>query len=168
MTRTLAIFLLLIFSRFPVAAQSTATLQEQVTAADAEFFAALFNRCDTQALMPMVADDFEFFHDKWGQIAKSKDEFLASIRGMCERQLAGTDFKAKRRIVQDSVAIFPMKGIGAFQTGSHFFYRVTLGKPDEPTESARFAHLWRNHQGRWQLARVISYEHTDAARIDAK
>lgn len=162
LTAALALALALAALAAPATAQPARSLDEQVAAADAAFFGALFDRCDPEALAPMVADDLEFFHDKWGRIAKSKDEFLAAIRGMCERQRAGTDFKARRELVPGSSAVFPMKGVGAFQTGRHRFFRVAAGKPDEPTESARFAHLWRQDGERWQLARVYSYDHVDA------
>ena len=116
----------------------------------------------------MVSGDFEFVHDKWGQIAKSKTEFLSSISSMCERQRAGTDFKGKRTLVLGSVSTFPLQKYGAYQTGHHRFFRVTPGKPDEPTESARFAHLWRLTNGRWMLARVVSYEHVNTHETTQK
>lgn len=146
----------------PAPAQDAASLEQEITAADAAFFGALFDRCDVDALAPMVADDLEFVHDRWGRIARTKGEFLDSIRGLCERQRAGTDFRARRVLVPGSVGTFAMKNYGAFQTGSHRFYLVTPGQADQPTETARFAHLWRRHEGQWQLARVISYDHVDA------
>ena len=109
----------------------------------------------------MVTDDFEFFHDKWGQIAKSKADFVASIRGACTRQKAGSDFKARREVLSTSVEAFPIANYGALQMGVHRFFRLEPGKPDIPTEHAKFAHLWRREGGRWLLARVISYEHVE-------
>lgn len=153
--------LLLLFAGRAVG-QEARTLEQEIMEVDAAFFGALFDRCDVDALAPLVADDFEFVHDKWGLIARSKAEFLTSIRGMCERQRAGTDFKARRVHVAGSGNVYPLKNYGAYQTGSHRFYRVTEGEPDQPTESARFAHVWRQVEGHWQLARVVSYEHVDA------
>jgi ketosteroid isomerase-like protein len=144
-------------------AQSGPTLEAEIVAADQSFFAALFDRCDIDALAPMVTDDFEFVHDKWGQIARSKAEFLTSIRSMCERQSIGTDFSARRVLVPGSNAVYPMKSYGAYQTGIHRFFRITPGKPDEATETARFAHLRRFTQGQWQLSRVVSFDHVDGA-----
>jgi hypothetical protein len=122
-------------------AQGDRSLQAQITAADAAFFAALFDRCDVATLATLVSDDFEFVHDKWGQIAESTSEFLGNIAGMCERQKAGTDFRARRSLTPGSFDMFPLRKYGACQTGSHRFYKLGPGKPDEPTESARFAHL---------------------------
>lgn len=143
-------------------AQPSKPLAEEIAVADAQLFAAIFDQCDVDALAPLVAEDFEFFHDKWGQIARTKAEFLAAIRGACERQRAGTDFKARRVLEPGSSEVFVMRQLGAFQTGRHRFFRVEPGRPDQATESARFAHLWRQLDGRWQLARVVSYDHVDA------
>jgi hypothetical protein len=41
--------------------------------------AAIFVECDARAVSTMVTDDFEFFHGKWGQIAKSRDEFVKAM-----------------------------------------------------------------------------------------
>jgi len=158
----LCVYLTLALAAGTAAGQQGATLEQDILGADAAFFGALFDRCDVDALAPWVADDLEFVHDKWGVIARSKAEFLVSIRGMCERQRAGVDFKARRVLEPGSGAVYPMKNVGAYQTGSHRFYRVTEGQPDPPTESARFAHLWRRVQGQWQLARVVSFAHVDA------
>lgn len=74
---------------------------------------------------------------------------------------AGTDFKARRELIVGTHAIYPMKNYGAFQSGSHAFFRVEADKSLTPTEYARFTHLWKQESGRWLLARVISYDHVD-------
>ena len=142
-------------------AQDTRPLAQQVAEADQALFRAIFDDCDPEALKGMVTDDFEFYHDKWGQIARSREEFVKSIRGMCERQRAGTDFKGRRVLLKESLEVFPMKGYGAIESGRHDFFKVEPGKPDVPTEHARFTHLWKLDNGRWLLARVLSYDHVD-------
>jgi hypothetical protein len=142
-------------------AQAPGPLHDQVAEADRALFRAIFDDCNPDALPALVTDDFEFYHDKWGQIARSKDEFVKSIRGLCERQRAGTDFKGKRVLIEGSVEVLPMKGYGAIEMGKHRFYKVEPGKPDIPTEHARFTHLWRQENGRWLLARVLSYDHVN-------
>ena len=67
------------------------SLQAQIAVADGRLFAAVFDDCDAGAVSAMITDDFEFFHDKWGQIAKSREEFVKAIQGGCDRQKAGTD-----------------------------------------------------------------------------
>jgi len=143
------------------------TLREQIEAADRALFAAGFDDCDADAIGRLVTDDFEFFHDKWGQIARSKDEFVAAVRGGCERQRKGTDFKAKRQLVAASHSVYPMQKYGALQSGQHEFFRVEADGRLVPTEYARFTHLWKQVDGRWLLAKVISYDHIDGPLLKA-
>lgn len=159
--RTTAALLLCALLSVPAAAQDTRPLATQIAEADQALFRAIFDDCDPKALEGLVTDDFEFYHDKWGQIARSKAEFVKAIQGLCERQRAGTDFKGRRVLVQASVEVFPMKGYGALESGRHDFFKVEPGKPDIPTEKARFTHLWRQVDGKWLLARVLSYDHVD-------
>jgi hypothetical protein len=149
-------------------AQATAAdqpdLRVAVTKADESLFAAVFDSCDPVAVAALTVADFEFIHDKWGQIAKSRDEFVKAILGSCERQKQGTDFKATRRLIKSSIAIYRMKDYGALQTGEHQFYRVEKDGTLSPTEYAKFTHLWREEKGRLLLAKVISYAHFDGSR----
>jgi hypothetical protein len=58
--------------------------------------------------------------------------------------------------------------------GEHRFYKLTPGKKDELTETAKFTHLWKKENGVWKLARVLSYDHRDpkgaslAQKVSAK
>jgi ketosteroid isomerase-like protein len=139
--------------------EQTQELHDAVARADAALFEAIFDRCDIDAAAALIADDVEFYHDKWGQTAHSKAEFVQSLRGMCERQKAGTDFKAKRVLDASTLAVYPMNKYGALETGYHRFYKVTPGEPDIETEAGRFVHLWKNVDGSWKVARIVSYDH---------
>jgi hypothetical protein len=142
-------------------AQDTRPLAAQIAQADQAFFRVIFDDCTPEAIRSLVTDDFEFYHDKWGRIAGSKDDFVKAIQGLCERQRAGTDFKGRRVLLDESVEVLPMRGYGAIQMGRHRFFKVEPGKPDVPTERARFTHLWRLDGGKWLLARVLSYDHVN-------
>ena len=61
---------------------------------DRALFDAVFG-CKPDLLVPMVADDFEFLHDKHGMTATSGAQFIASIRDMCEGQKTGRNFRAR-------------------------------------------------------------------------
>jgi hypothetical protein len=115
-----------------------ATLAER----DQALFAAVFG-CDIDALRPMIADDFEFLHDKYGKVADSGAKFVANVAAGCERQKAGTDFHSRRELV----------------LGTHRFYALRAGKPDLLTETSRFVDVWKLENGAWKLSRVISYGH---------
>ena len=107
----------------------------------------------------MVTDDFEFFHDKDGLTETSGAKFVADIKGHCERVKQGVDFRARRELVKDSLAVYPLNNYGAIETGVHRFYKLAAGKPDQLTEVGRFTHVWKIDNGHWKLARVLSYDH---------
>lgn len=140
-----------------------AELYAQIAHEDAALFGAVFDACDADAVAKLVTDDFEFYHDKWGQIAASGAQFVDLIRKQCQRQAQGIDYRARRELVEGSLKVHPLAGYGAIETGLHRFYRLTPGKPDQMTETAEFFQLWRlEPDGSWKLARVFSYDHADA------
>lgn len=133
----------------------------QLAAKDRELFDAAFTSCNADKVKELVTEDFEFYHDKWGQTAKSGAEFVEMIRGTCERQEKGLDYRARRALVKGSVRVYPLNNYGAIQTGVHRFYKLTEGRKDELTETATFTHLWKKDKGEWRLARALSFDHRD-------
>ncbi|MCM3902845.1 MAG: nuclear transport factor 2 family protein [Pyrinomonadaceae bacterium] len=125
---------------------------------DDELFDTIFTKCNVERLGELITEDFEFYHDKSGQVAKSGKEFVDSIRSMCERQSKGTDYRARRVLVRNSLAVYPLHNYGAVQMGVHRFYPLIKGKSNEV---ANFTHLWKKENGEWKLARVLSYNHRD-------
>ena len=153
----------LMFSATTVTAQSSPSksassrqLFDELAAKDNELFDTIFNKCNVERLGELVTDDFEFYHDKSGQVAKSGREFVDSIRNLCERQSKGIDYRARRVLVRNSLMVYPLNNYGAVQMGVHRFYPLIKGKP---TEVAKFTHLWKKENGEWKLARVLSYDH---------
>lgn len=131
-----------------------ATLAER----DQALFAAVFG-CDIDALRPMIADDFEFLHDKFGKVADSGAKFVANVAAGCERQKAGTDFHSRRELVPGTLETYALNQHGAVQLGTHRFYALRAGKPDLLTETSRFVDVWKLDGGAWKVSRVISYGH---------
>lgn len=152
---------LLLLAGISANAADGSALTQEIEQADQALFHAIFDKCDSAAVADMVTDDFEFFHDKWGQIAKSKDEFVKIIRDGCERQRAGTDFKASRELTPSTLKVYPMEKYGALEFGEHAFFKIDAKGKRTPTEHARFAQLWRLDAGKWRLSRVFSYAHVD-------
>ena len=140
------------------AAPASAELVAALSARDQQLFDAVFG-CQVDVLATLVTDDFEFFHDKWGQTANTGAAFVATVAKGCEQQKAGTDFKARRELVAGSMTTHVINHYGAMQIGSHRFYALLPGQPDRLTETARFIDLWKLDQGQWRLARVISFDH---------
>jgi ketosteroid isomerase-like protein len=125
-----------------------AELTTLVNGLDATFFAA-FNACDIDTMATMYADDVEFYHDKGG-LMRGRDPILEATRN----NICG---KVRREIVDGSLEVYPMEGIGALQFGVHRFCETGTG---ECGGIARFVHLWRPQaDGHWALARIYSYDH---------
>lgn len=129
---------------------------------DQILFRAVFDTCDLETLAGLLTDDFEMYHDKWGMIADSGAKFVANIKDGCARQKTGENFLARRELVPGSLVVYPLNNYGAIQMGEHRFYRLTQGKPDELTETAKFTNVWKKEGDRWKLARVLSYDHKDS------
>src|SRR6185503_8329527 len=75
---------------------------------DKALFDAVFETCDTTALSALVAEDFEFYHDKFGKVTDSGSAWVKSIGEMCERQRKGTDYRARRELDSASVKVYPI------------------------------------------------------------
>jgi len=138
---------------------ATQALFDEIAAADKALFGAVFDTCDVKALRELVADDFEFYHDKDGLNETSGAHFVDDVAKHCERIEKGVDFRARRELVKGSLAVYPLNKYGAVETGRHDFYAIETGKPDRMTESAQFLHLWKKEGDRWKLTRVVSYDH---------
>jgi hypothetical protein len=134
---------------------------------DQALFDAVFG-CKIDVLRGLVSDDFEFFHDKWGQNANSGKQFIDGIAQGCERQKTGSDFKARRELVDGSMSVHVINKYGAMQMGEHRFYAIQAGQPDRLTETGKFIDLWKQEDGQWKLARVISYDHVLAPQPPSK
>ena len=134
-------------------------LLDDVLKADAALFKAFFDDCDAEAVRRLVTEDFEMFHDKGGRNITSGEQFVTITREKCQRQRDGIDFLSTRELVRESVKVYPLNNYGAIETGVHRFYAVSKGKPNKLTETAQFTHVWKQENGQWRLARVLSYDH---------
>ncbi|WP_444939994.1 nuclear transport factor 2 family protein [Microbulbifer sp. ZKSA004] len=137
-------------------------LTDEITKADQLLFDALFNNCDLREAKNWVTDDFEMYHDKWGQTAKSGEEFVKAITNMCKQRENGSGIRARRELVIESTKIYPVNHYGAIQSGTHRFYGINDDKSEILRESSQFTHLWKQVDGKWQLSRVLSFDHKPA------
>lgn len=143
-------------------AQGEVDLAVRLGELDRALFDAVFNTCDLEVVERMVTDDFEFYHDKGGQIAKTRSEFVANVKSICQRAKENPGVRNRRELVAGTMQVFPMAKYGALHTGEHRFYETANGKPDRITSVARFVHLWKKEGDTWKLARVYSYDHRQA------
>ncbi len=143
----------------PGAGAASPQLVAEITARDKALFAAVFDTCDLAALADLVTADFEFYHDKGGLTATSREQFVEAIRGTCERQAQGVDFRARRELVPASLRVYPLNKYGAIEMGVHRFYALAADRPEKLTETGRFTMVWKQEGDTWRLARVLSYDH---------
>jgi ketosteroid isomerase-like protein len=134
--------------------------QDDVRSADAAFWDA-FNRCDRAAMGRFFSDDAEFYHDQTG-VTRSRGAIVDSlVRGPC-----GTpDRHLRRAVVADSIQVSPVPGFGAVMAGRHIFYAQQGSAPEAAATEARFTAVWQHRQGRWEMTRVVSYDHQPAPYV---
>ncbi len=84
-------------------------LVDEIRQADAEFFRAFFDTCDVATVRRYVADDFEMIHDKGGIVSRSGAEFVKVTEDKCKRQADGIDFLSTRKLVPESLKVYPIR-----------------------------------------------------------
>jgi len=119
---------------------------DELASMDRELFDAAFVNCDQAKFSSMFTDDAEFYHDRTGATYGENVKQLQS----CPR-----DNGVKRTLVPDSLEVYPIKDFGAVQMGRHTFTR----QGEQGAEIAKFVHLWKYSEGKWRLARVMSFDH---------
>jgi len=138
-------------------AAPTAEMTAAIIKADADLFAAVFDRCDTDAVAATLAPDFRFVHDKDGESTRA--DFVKNLKGHCDRVKTGEDFPARRDLVPSSLEVWPIDKYGALEIGVHRFYARLKDKPETLTETGNFMILWKQVDGKWLMAESISYGH---------
>ncbi len=98
----------------------------------------------------LFTKDLEFYHDKTGltNYDYNMDFFTRTLNG---------NMDLVRTLVPGSMEVYPIKGYGAIQLASHRFCHTENGKQDCGT--FKFVHIWKYADGKWQIARIVSYDH---------
>lgn len=127
------------------------TLQESIAALDGSVFDA-FNHCGDPAQLRkhagFFAPDVEFYHDTGG-VTWTREAMIANTgKYACGHYT--------RELVAGSLRVSPVKDFGAIAQGVHRFCQVDTGRCEG---EADFVMVWRHHDGRWQVTRVLSYGH---------
>lgn len=142
--------------------QPHSSLQDVITALDAQVFDA-FNRCSDAAQLQrhagFFAGDVEFYHDTGG-VTWTREAMIDNTR----RHACG---RYTRQLVPGSLRVSPIKDFGAIAQGVHRFCQVGTGEGGTaavPCEGeADFVMLWRHRDGKWEITRVLSYGHRPSA-----
>ncbi|MBT1710036.1 DUF4440 domain-containing protein [Fulvivirgaceae bacterium PWU5] len=131
---------------------SAQALTKKIASLDSILFHA-FNTCDVNTSKSLFTEDLEFYHDAGGLTNYAQN--VNSILQRCNNK----EMKVRRELVNGSLEVFPVKDFGAVQIGSHCFYYTEEGKEEKLDGTFKFVHIWKNTNGNWKIARVISYDH---------
>jgi hypothetical protein len=133
---------------------------------DGRFWTA-YNTCDTGAFRQFFTDDVEFYHDKGG-LTVGVEALIDSL----QKNLCGEGPRLRREAVEGTVQVFPLHDrnvvYGAVLSGEHLFHVREQGKSERPDGRARFMDLWLLRDGRFRMARVLSYDHGSATKVDKR
>ena len=157
---TLALFLLtsgIMHAQIDNKSDLFKTLKEK----DSLVFNIGFNQCDLNQFDQLISDDFEFYHDEAGFI-HTKAGFINSVK----TNICSISYKPRRELVEGSLEVYPLENngvlYGAIQMGRHRFYAIEKDKPEYLTSTAKFATLWILNGDKWQMKRILSYDHQGA------
>jgi len=109
-----------------------------------------YNSCDLKTLEGLYALGAEFYYDMNNRVLNGEQLVAAVKKNICG--------KVQRRLIEGSLEVYPMKDFGAIEIGRHCF--IPTGKSN-CIQEARFFMLWKFDGAKWQLTRVISYDHKD-------
>ena len=121
-------------------------LKSEIIKMDSLLFDVAFNQCDAAQFKKIIADDVEFYDDRFG-LNVSKENEIKSLNSKCNRPE-----KLTRKL--DSCTVDKLGDFGAVQIGKHTFY--VDGKPEG---TGKFIHIWERKDKDWKLKRIVSYEH---------
>ena len=148
----------LIVGAAPGFAADSENLFDIIAAQDTAVFDA-FNSCASSEQFgkhkSFFSTNVEFYHDTGG-VTWNRDDMLANTK----KHVCG---KFKRELIPGSLKVFPIAGYGAISQGSHRFCQFTSGSCEG---LADFTMIWHEHDGMWQITRVLSYGHRAAAEED--
>lgn len=126
---------------------------------DSLLFDVGFNTCNLDAFIHLLAEDLEFYHDISG-LGEGKAHFVNTFKtGLC----GNPDYRSRRELIPGTLEVFPLYNngtlYGAIQKGEHRFFEKPKGQPEIKGSTAKFTHLWVLKDGKWQINRVLSYDH---------
>lgn len=119
-----------------------------------------YNTCQYDLMESYLDKNVEFYHDKGGLMIGAKNVIEATRKNICG--MPGV--KVTRIAVPESIKLYPLEQngqlYGAVLSGEHYFYQNEV-----KTGIAKFTHTWLLKEGRWQMHRILSYDHQPATDI---
>lgn len=124
-------------------------LTAEITKMDSLLFSAYNNR-DLEKMKPFFSPALELYQDNDG--VKGFDQVMQGFKSLLSR-----DYVLHRELVKGSMEVYPIKGFGAIQTGSHQFCHVENGQLECAT--FKFLNIWEKTAAGWQIKRLVTYDH---------
>ena len=105
-----------------------------------------YNTCNVEKMSHLMADTFEFYHDKTG-LETSKQRFIEAIKN----NICG---KVSRVLVKNSIEVYPINGYGAVEIGYHRFVNHAEGNSESKPD--KFIAIWQKWADGWRMTRIVS------------
>ena len=128
-------------------------LYDSIAYLDSVFFNA-FNTRSFDKLKTLLSENLEFYHDLGGvtNYNQNMDAFKRTFE---------SDRRVRRKLVEGTLEVYPIKDYGAVETGIHRFYATEKGQQEQLSSEAKFVQIWQKKDGEWKITRIISYGHQE-------
>lgn len=130
-------------------AKTSPELFNEIATQDSFLFQA-FNTQNLDILKTFFSPELEWFQDNGGLI--HYDTVFMNFKNNFDKGL-----HLKRTLIKSSLEVHPIKNYGAIEIGVHQFRHIENGK--EELGTFKFTMIWREQNSKWQITRVISYDH---------
>lgn len=130
-------------------ASTPSGLFNKIAHLDSALFAA-YNSKNLDLMKTYFTPDLEWYQDNGGLIGFEK--VFSNFQSIFNRE-----YDLKRNLLNESLEVHPIEGYGAIEIGKHQFKHIENGKQEIGT--FKFLMIWKNDNGSWKIARVISYDH---------
>lgn len=128
-------------------------LHDSIAYLDSVFFNA-FNTRNLDKLKTLLSENLEFYHDLGG--VTNYDQNVEAFKKTFE-----SDRGLRRKLVEGTLEVYPIKDYGAVETGIHRFYATEKGQQEKLSSEAKFFQVWQKKDGQWKITRIISYGHQE-------
>ncbi len=137
------------FTQEKKVARTPPELFREIATQDSLMFAA-FNTQNLAVFKTYFSPDLEWFQDNGGLI--HYDTVFKNFENNFNKEN-----KLTRTLLKKTLEVHPIKNYGAIETGSHQFRHIENGK--EETGTFKFLMIWKKTGNKWQITRVVSYDH---------
>jgi hypothetical protein len=131
------------------AAQTSGSLYNEIVHMDSLQFGA-FNARNLDQLMQYFDRTLELYQDNTG--VRNYDETKQAFSSLFKM-----DYVLTRKLISETLEVYPIKDYGAIETGQHTFSHMENGQLQVGTY--RFMQIWQKKDSVWRVTREITYGH---------